>query len=232
MWVSKGWWWLAVGAVVVAAWAARGDDSPADTAAPAQPTATPSTPKPSESEPSESKPSGPSKATPTGIPSDWYRNYDPAQFAVQVRKSAGRADVSAQLLMAILYNEDYKPHDPSLERSWQRIKEGAAFGIANMHRAAFDETKRGRFAGRQWEELPDHPELAIEAAAWHLHDLTARLGSRRGKFSKDELLALGYNAGGGNMRSFAAGAKPGAQAQSYLDNLHENWDKAAKAVRN
>jgi transglycosylase-like protein with SLT domain len=222
--VSKGWWWLAVGAVVVAAWAARGDDSPAEKTAAAPPaSATPTS--------SVDKPSATPSATPTGIPSDWYRNYDPAQFAVQVRKSAGRADVSAQLLMAILYNEDYKPHDPSLERSWQRIKDDSAFGIANMHRAAFDETKRGRFGKRQWEELPDHPELAIEAAAWHLHDLAGRLGSRRGKYSKDELLAMGYNSGAGNMRAFATGSKPGAQVQSYLDNLHDNWDKAAKAVK-
>jgi hypothetical protein len=163
---------------------------------------------------------------------DWFNDYDPADFAVPVRKYAARAGISGQLLMAILYNEAYKPHDPQLERSWQQFKEDSAFGIANMHRAAFDETKRGRFGKRQWEELPDHPDLAIEAAAWHLHDLARRLPDRRsGKFSMDELLALGYNAGAGNMRAFAAGAKPGAQAQSYLDNLHENWDKAAKAVK-
>jgi hypothetical protein len=220
VWVSKGWWWVAVGAVVVAAWAARGGESSPDVPrAAASDTPTPSTPKPT--------------ATPSAkAEADWFENYDPADFAVQVRKSAGRAGVSPQLLMAILYNESYKPHTPQLERSWQHIKPDAAFGIANMHRAAFDETKRGRsFAGRNWDELPDHPELAIEAAAWHLHDLAARLPRRTGgKFGKDELLALGYNAGSGNMRAFAAGAKPGAQAQSYLDNLHENWDKAADAV--
>lgn len=72
----------------------------------------------------------------------------------------------------------------------------------------------------------------MEAAAWHLHDLAARLPSRtQGTLSKDELLALGYNTGSGNMRAFAAGAKPGAQAQSYLDRMHQNWDKAANAVR-
>jgi len=217
--VSKGWWWVAVGAVVVAAWAARGDDSPKTSDVPrvaASEAPSPSTPKPS------------AKASPT----DWFTNYDPADFAGQVRASAGRAGISSQLLMAILYNESYKPHDPQLERSWQRIKPDAAFGVANMHRAAFNEAKRGRpFAGRNWEELPDHPDLAIEAAAWHLHDLATRLPRRTGtKFSKDELLALGYNTGSGNMRAFARGAKPGAQAQSYLDRLHENWDKAATAV--
>jgi len=224
--VSKGWLWLAVGAVVVGAWAARGGDSP-EAAAPekvAAPRATTSvkTPVP--------KPSATPSATPS--PADWFADYDPAHFAVPVRKFAGRAEISPQLLMAILYNEDYKPHDPQLERSWQHFKPDAAFGIANMHRAAFDETKRRhRLAGRSWEELPDNPELAVEAAAWHLHDLAARLPSRRaGKFSKDELLALGYNTGSGNMRAFAAGAKPGSQAQSYLDRLNENWDKAGKAV--
>jgi hypothetical protein len=236
--VSKGWWWLAVGAVAVAAWAARGGDSEETTSpnqAAASQTAKPGatspkpaaspTPKPSATTP---KPTGKS----TQIPDDWSNNYDPADFAPQVRQSAGKAKVSPQLLMAILYNESYKPHDPELERSWQRIKPDSAFGIANMHRAAFDQTKRGRFAKRNWEELPDHPDLAIEAAAWHLHDLAGRLPkTTSGKFSKDELLALGYNTGAGNMRAFARGAKPGDQAQSYLDRLHDNWDKSADAVR-
>ncbi|GAA0928937.1 hypothetical protein GCM10009554_10920 [Kribbella koreensis] len=235
MWVSKGWWWLVAGAVVVAAWAARGgDDSPAPEAASKpgvsaspQPAKSTATPRPSVTD----RPSATERPKVTEPRADWYNNYDPAEFAVPVRKYAKRAGVSAQLLMAILYNEAYKPHDPQLERSWQHFKEDSAFGIANMHRAAFDDTKRGRFGKRQWEELPDHPDLAIEAAAWHLHDLARRLPDRRsGKYSKDELLALGYNTGAGNMRAFATGAEPGAQAQSYLDNLHENWDKAAKAV--
>ncbi|MDX6281547.1 MAG: hypothetical protein QOH03_2618 [Kribbellaceae bacterium] len=228
--MSKGWWVLVAGAVVVAAWAARGGESPEPEAASApgesatlKPVATPTpvaTKKPVVTE----KPGSPR--------ADWWNDYDPAEFAVPVRKYAARAGISSQLLMAILYNESYKPHDPQLERSWQHFKEDSAFGIANMHRAAFDETKRGRFGKRQWDELPDHPDLAIEAAAWHLHDLARRLPDRRSsRFSKDELLALGYNTGAGNMRAFATGAHPGAQAQSYLDNLHENWDKAAKAVR-
>jgi hypothetical protein len=220
--VSKGWWWVALGAVVVAAWAARGGDTPKTPDPPrAAATVTPKASAPKTSEPPKPSQSG-----------DWYANYDPADFAVQVRKSAGRADVSPVLVMAILYNEDYKPHNPQLERSWQHFKPDAAFGIANMHRAAFDEAKQGRsFAGRNWDELPDHPDLAIEAAAWHLHDLAARVPRRTGKFSKDELLALGYNTGARNMRAFAAGAKPGAQAQSYLDNLRENWPKATKAIQ-
>ncbi len=166
-------------------------------------------------------------------PKPWYEDYDPAHFAVQVRKYAGQAGIRPQLLMAILYNESYKPHDPALERSWAEIDSDPAFGIANMHRPAFDETKRGRaFAGRKWEELPDDPALAIQAAAWHLHDLAKRLPDKRAtRLGEDELLALGYNAGGGNMRLFANGRTPGRQAQSYLDRLHENWAKSAEAVR-
>jgi hypothetical protein len=246
--VSKGWWWVALGAVVVAAWAARGGEAPkapdppraAATVTPEAPplkTSGPdaSAPKTSAPEASAPKTSAPaasaSKSSEPSQATDWYSNYDPADFAVQVRQSAGRAGVSPVLLMAILYNEDYKPHNPQLERSWQHFKPDAAFGIANMHRAAFDEAKRGRsFAGRNWDELPDHPELAIEAAAWHLHDLAARVPRRTGKFSKDELVALGYNAGARNMRAFAAGAKPGPQAQSYLDNLQENLPKATKVI--
>lgn len=159
-------------------------------------------------------------------------SYDPADYASQVRTRARQTGVSAQLLMAILYNESYKPHDPSLERAWQKYKPDAAFGIANMHRATFDEVKKGRdFADRQWEELPDDRDLAIEAEAWYLHDLAGRLPATwRGAYTKNELLALGYNTGAGNMLAFARGATPGSQAQSYLDKLNANWAKAGSAV--
>ncbi|MEV6947243.1 transglycosylase SLT domain-containing protein [Streptomyces sp. NPDC051172] len=159
-------------------------------------------------------------------------SYDPADYASQVRTRARQTGVSAQLLMAILYNESYKPHDPSLERAWQKYKPDAAFGIANMHRATFDEVKKGRdFADRRWEELPDDRDLAIEAEAWYLHDLTAQLPAAwRGAYTKNELLALGYNTGAGNMLAFARGAARGSQAQSYLDKLNANWAKAGSAV--
>ncbi|MER7989271.1 transglycosylase SLT domain-containing protein [Streptomyces noursei] len=157
--------------------------------------------------------------------------YDPADCAAAVRRYAAAAGIHPQLLMAILYTESYKPHDPALERAWQRYKPDAAFGVANMHRAAFDEVKRGRaFADRKWEELPDDRDLAVEAAAWYLHDLDRQLPARPAGHTRDELLALGYNAGAGNMRAFAHGTPPGAQAQSYLDRLHENWARAGRAV--
>ncbi|MEU2794436.1 lytic transglycosylase domain-containing protein [Streptomyces sp. NPDC007100] len=159
--------------------------------------------------------------------------YDPSHFAPQVVAHARQAGVSARLLMAILYNEAYKPHDPEWERAWQRTKPDAAFGIANMHKAAFDQTKRGRdFADRDWHELPDDRDLAIKAAAWYLHDLGRQLPAQRsGSLSRDELLALGYNTGAGNMRAFARGTAPGPQAQTYLDRLHNNWTRAQQALQ-
>ncbi|MCX5388247.1 transglycosylase SLT domain-containing protein [Streptomyces sp. NBC_00083] len=171
-------------------------------------------------------------APPSPTPSAPGGAYDPAAYAPQVRTYAEKAGVSAQLLMAILYNEDYKPHDPAFERSWQKYKPDAAFGIANMHRAAFDQTKRGRdFASRSWQELPDDRALAVEAAAWYLHDMSKQLPAHwAGSYSREELMALGYNAGGGNMAAFARGVKPGSQAADYLARLRGNWDKAAKAV--
>ena len=218
--MAKRWWWVALGVVVVGAWAARTDDHPkavdaSQSTATAKPTPTP-TPRPSTST----------------TPKPWYDDYDPAHFAPQVRRYAQQAGVSPQLLMAILYNESYKPHDPKFERQWAEVDSDPAFGIANMHKPAFDETKRGRpFAQRKWEELPDNPALAIQAAAWHLHDLARRLPADRADlYTKDELLALGYNAGGGNMRIFARGRKAGAQAQSYVDRLHDNWAKSAEAL--
>jgi soluble lytic murein transglycosylase-like protein len=158
---------------------------------------------------------------------------NPARFAPRVRRYAGQAGINAQLLMAILYNEAYKPHDPDLERAWQKIDPDAAFGVANMHRATFDDTKHGRdFANRDWQELPDDPNLAIQAAAWYLHDLATQLpASWPARYTKDELLALGYNAGPASMKAFARGGKPGVVAQSYLNRLHDNWDTAAQSLR-
>ncbi|WP_424637687.1 transglycosylase SLT domain-containing protein [Embleya sp. AB8] len=160
-------------------------------------------------------------------------NGDLARYAASVTKYAGQAGIAPRLLMAILYNESYKPHDPALERAWQKMKPDSAFGIANMHRAAFDEVKVGRdFANRNWDELPDHPDLAIEAAAWYLHDLGTQLPAQwPASLSREELLALGYNAGPGNMKAFARGTAPGSQAKSYLERLHGNEPAADKALR-
>lgn len=250
------WWAVAVAALVVWGVARGGGQAPgtdpppggaAGTASGTPSGAPSSTPSGSTS---TGPPSGPTGASPPpsppltrGSPSDAPSApstpgetetvaYDPAAYAPQVRKHARAAGISPRLLMAILYNEAYKPHDPALERAWQRYKPDAAFGIANMHRAAFDETKRGRhFAGRRWEELPDDRDLAVEAAAWHLHDLAARLPARpTGPYTKDELLALGYNAGAGNMLAFARGVTPGSQAGSYLDRLRSHWDQAEEAL--
>ncbi|MFJ2775306.1 transglycosylase SLT domain-containing protein [Kitasatospora sp. NPDC087315] len=213
--------WLAAAVLAAAGWGiirGGGHPAPADSAASPSPPSAGTTTAPAASAPSPSRPSG---------------RYDPADYAAPVRTHAARAGINPQLLMAILYNESYKPHDPDLERAWQRTKPDASFGIANMHRAAFDDTKQGRdFADRRWEELPDDRDLAIEAAAWHLHDLAAQLPARPAtSLTRDELLALGYNTGAGNMSAFARGIKPGSQAQSYLDRLHDNWQKSATAVK-
>ncbi|MFH9981869.1 lytic transglycosylase domain-containing protein [Streptomyces sp. NPDC017179] len=188
-----------------------------------------SDPRPVPAATAPASPTGPARpsATATAGP------YDPADYAAQVRRRAGQAGVSARLLMAILYNESYKPHEPGLERAWQKYKPDAAFGIANMHRATFDATRKDRdFANRSWDELPDDRDLAVEAAAWYLHDLAAVLPAQwAAPYSKDDLLALGYNTGQGNMLAFARGATPGSQARSYLDTLHANWAEAGRAVR-
>ncbi|WP_406462692.1 lytic transglycosylase domain-containing protein [Streptomyces sp. NBC_01622] len=188
----------------------------------------PSTPRPS----TGASGSASSRSSASPSPRVTTSSYDPAAYAPQVRTRAQQAGVSAQLVMGILYNEAYKPHDAAFERAWQRYKPDAALGIANMHRATFDEVKQDRdFADRSWDELPDDRDLAIEAEAWYLHDLAAQLPTtRRTSLSEDDLLALGYNTGAGNMLAFARGTTPGSQAQSYLHRLHANWAKAGKAV--
>ena len=176
-----------------------------------------------------------SAATPSDLPSATGSPDQnvPADFAAPVVRYARQAAIDPQLLMAILYNESYKPHDPAFQKAWLKLKPGAALGIANMHEAAFDQVRTGRsFADSSWLQLPDDPDLAIEAAAWYLHDLAAQLPAHRtGSYTEDQLLATGYNAGASNMLLFARGVKPGSQAQSYLDTLQQNWDQAGQAVK-
>lgn len=179
----------------------------------------------------------PSPTPPAGDDYSWNPqpiggDYDPADYAAEVREHAESAGINPVLLMAILYNESYKPHDPEAERAWQKIDPDASFGIANMHKAAFDDTKQGRdFADRRWEELPDDRDLAVQAAAWYLHDLAQGLpGEVTGAYTGDQLLAAGYNAGPGSMAAYADGAEPSASVAGYLDRLEANWEKAEKAV--
>jgi hypothetical protein len=177
-------------------------------------------------------PTAPSDAPVTAGPG-LAANPDPARYAAQVRTHATAAGINPVLLMAILYNENYKPHDPQLERAWQKLNPDAAFGIANMHEAAFEDTRKGRpFAGRSWQDLPDDPDLAIQAAAWYLHDLAAQLPKNPpAGYTRDELLALGYNAGPGTMKAVARGTKPTGQSQSYVDQTRTNWPTADSAIR-
>lgn len=158
--------------------------------------------------------------------------YDPADMADSVRSRSAEAGVNPVLVMAILYNESYKPHDPDLERAWLKYDPDASLGIANMHKGAFEDVKRDRpFADRDWEELPDDRDLAVRAAAWYLHDLSSALPKDvSGDYTRDELLALGYNAGPGNMRAYAGGADPAASVRGYLEKLRGNWGRAAEAV--
>ncbi len=224
---------LAVVVAVLVVWllvrGGHGASGPAGDAAHPQPSGTTAsgataagTATPTAGTPTAAAPTGPTTGT----------GYDPAQFAAPVRKHAAAAGITPRLLMAILYNESYKPHDPALERAWQRLKPDSAFGIANMHRAAFDEAKRGQdFAARSWDELPDDPDLAIDAAAWYLRDLADQLPAHwSGPYTKDELLALGYNTGPGNMLAFARGVTPGPAASSYLEQLRGNLPKADTAL--
>jgi hypothetical protein len=140
--------------------------------------------------------------------------------------------VDPVLVMAILWNESYKPHDAGTQKLWLAMNPGASLGVANMHRAAYEDTARGRdFATRPWEDLADDPDLAVEAEAWYLHDLARQLpGKRAGGLTKNELLALGYNTGPGNMRAFARGVPPGPMASSYLKELRENWARSTASV--
>jgi hypothetical protein len=157
---------------------------------------------------------------------------DPSTLARSVRTHAKAASVDPVLVMAILWNESYKPHDAGTQKLWLAMNPGASLGVANMHRAAYQDTAHGRdFAKRPWEDLADDPDLAVEAEAWYLHDLAKQLPTKpKGDLTKNELLALGYNTGPGNMRAFARGVTPGPMASTYLAELRENWAKSTASV--
>jgi soluble lytic murein transglycosylase-like protein len=146
---------------------------------------------------------------------------DPAGFAAGVIRESRAAGINPQLLMAIVYNESYKPHSPASQRLWAALNPGASLGIVNMHQAAFEQARHGRsFSARRFAELPDDPELALQAAAWYLNDLAAMLPAEpKAKLTHDQLLALGYNTGPSNMRLFARGVIPGPMAETYLDRF-------------
>ena len=224
---QRPWRWAAViVAVVVVVWVAQHGGHGSGTAGTAVAV-------PSDTAGAGSGQSSPAHPSATPSPTASPDQNDPADFAAPVVSYARQAGVDPQLLMAILYNESYKPHDPAFQRAWLKLKPGAALGIANMHEAAFDQVKAGRsFADSSWTQLPDDPDLAIEAAAWYLHDLAAQLPAHRtGSLTEDELLATGYNAGASNMLLFARGVQPGSQAQSYLDTLRQNWAQAGQVIK-
>jgi hypothetical protein len=157
--------------------------------------------------------------------------YDPADYAAAVIRSAKEAEVSPLLVMTVLHNEAYKPHHPLLERLWQWWKPGASFGVANMHRATFDRVKRAHGLAGRWQGLRDDPAFAIRVAALHLKDLDRSLPRRHvRRYTRDELLALGYNTGERNMRAFARGVPPGPMARAYLRRFRAHRVRAARAL--
>ncbi|MFF8594013.1 lytic transglycosylase domain-containing protein [Streptomyces sp. NPDC015220] len=157
--------------------------------------------------------------------------YDPADYAAYVVRGAEEVGVSPVLVMTVLHNEAYKPHHPLLERLWQWWKPGASFGVANMHRATFERVRRAHGLPERWQDLRDDPAFAIRAAALHLKDLDRSLPDRHvRRYTRDELLALGYNAGERNMRAFARGVPPGPMARSYLRRFRAYRNRAAEAL--
>ncbi|MFR0355064.1 transglycosylase SLT domain-containing protein [Streptomyces sediminimaris] len=159
--------------------------------------------------------------------------YDPADYADCVVRSAEAAGVSPLLVMTVLHNEAYKPHHPVLERLWQWWKPEASFGVANMHRATFEQVRRAHGLSGRWQDLRDDPALAIHAAALYLKDLDQILPERHvRRYTRAELLALGYNAGGRNMRAFARGVPPGPMARSYLRRFRAHRSRAAAVLAN
>ncbi|MEU2376142.1 lytic transglycosylase domain-containing protein [Streptomyces misionensis] len=157
--------------------------------------------------------------------------YDPADYVGPVLRSAGEAGVSPVLLMTVLHVEAYKPHHPLFERLWQWWKPGASFGVANMHRATFERVRRTHGLPGRWQDLRDDPAFAIHAAALHMKDLDRCLPKRHvRRYTRDELLALGYNTGERNMRAFARGIPPGPMARSYLRRFRACRSRAADAL--
>ncbi|MET7456791.1 lytic transglycosylase domain-containing protein [Streptomyces sp. NPDC005574] len=157
--------------------------------------------------------------------------YDPADYAETLVRGAKEAGTSPLLVLTVLHVEAYKPHHPLLERLWQWYKPGASFGVANMHRATFERVRRSHSLPGRWQDLRDDPAFAIRVAALHLADLDRILPRRHARrLTREELLALGYNAGERNMRAFARGVPPGPMARSYLRRFRAHRGRAAEVL--
>jgi len=169
---------------------------------------------------------------------------DPVGFTRIVVYYATVAGIDPRLLMAVLFNErgvhwQWLPHTQFLEdlrvlgQALGVINSG---GLANMSQQSFDQVKQGRdFADRSWSDLASDPILAIEAAAYLLHDLEGQLPATwTSTYKRDELVAMGYNRGPVKM-NLVAGPAGGSPAQApdqvdlsggmswYVSQVDANW---------
>ncbi|MEV6971141.1 hypothetical protein AB0M47_39185, partial [Hamadaea sp. NPDC051192] len=158
-----------------------------------------------------------------------------------VAKHAAAADIDPRLVLTILMREE---NSFGYGRPAEDIKLwfGAnSRGLGNMHESTFNDTKAKHpdvFGDKQWADLTGDDELSIKATAWYLHDLHDQLPATwSGDHPRDELLAIGYNAGAENMQLIADGTPPGEKARNYVNGDWANsygvnswWSRADELI--
>ncbi|MFD1319678.1 hypothetical protein [Micromonospora sonneratiae] len=154
---------------------------------------------------------------------------------------ANAAGIDPRLLLAILVREE---GSFGYSRPWEDIKtwvlqDEASRGLGNMSKATFEETRRKHpelFGSRQFHELTGDDELSIQTTAWHLRDLLDQLPTTwPGDYTRDELLAIGYNAGASNMLPTAdgTGEELGDDVRNYLGDdrgVRTWWSRADELI--
>jgi RHS repeat-associated protein len=189
------------------------------------------------------------------------------QVHYYMREIAGYAQgagVDPRLLMDFMINDNGAhvpgvPHIAAIEafRSFlARISElrghkGGSLGMTNVSESAWEtaiatqkrDLGHSDLAGHDWRDLVDDPLLAIEAAAWVLRNVQDNLPTVDDKkgYTRNQLLAIGYNQGVGVMQWMAQhGSTPGQSgsmgatadqikyATSYYKDADNQWSDVDK----
>jgi RHS repeat-associated protein len=171
-------------------------------------------------------------------------------FMQKVARYAAQAGIDPRQLLAILMNEYGRDctgacegaqtyFGGKAEQAYIKIQGNPpSIGVGNMQPGAFDTTRANHpeaLGTYDWSDLLDD-NVAIQATAYHLHDLMDALPENfdgAGRYqTREEMAAIGYNSGKdspqgeGGMLNVARGENPNYHGAGYAESYDNNWTTA------
>ncbi|MFQ6393161.1 hypothetical protein ACLMAJ_06895 [Nocardia sp. KC 131] len=163
-------------------------------------------------------------------------------------KYGNTAGIDPRLVMAIVYNEGGYRSDSFIENEMSYaydvfVREGGnlirpnSLGLTNMKEATFNKVKKkfpSEFAGKEWSNLKEDPDLAIMAATYNLKRIESQYVADapeelKEKYTRDQFLAAGYNSEDNIEAHFRAGDL-GPVVQGYVGMTNTALDKAQRLM--